>query len=123
MNKSVLEVLEQALTGSSEIHAPRMPVTSFDRVLGQLRSPIVPKLLGVVWHFGIDASKMNKSPTIGLGVDAVLGLISSELINEYGTLVSPDEQITVRWHLTEGWVVVAVQRKVLHGFMASPSVN
>ncbi len=123
MNKSVLEVLEQALTGSSEIVVPKLPVTRFDRALGKLRSHTVPKLMGVVWHFGSDSIKMNKSADIGIGVEAVLNLIKSELIVEYGHMLEPEEEVAVRWDSVDGLIVVAVSCEILRDFMASPRSN
>lgn len=123
MSNSVLEVVEQSLTGGLTVIMPGMSVTALDRVLGPLKSPIVPKLMAVVFHFGIDASKMNASPAVSVGVNAVINLIKSELINEYGAQISPDDEVAARWHDTQGWVVVAVSRKHLFGFTASPGVN
>lgn len=123
MSNSVLEVVERSLTGDFKVIMPSMSVTSYDRPLGPLKSPIVPKLMAVVFHFGIDASKMNASPAVSVGVNAVINLIKSELISEYGTQLKPDDEVAVRWHETQGWVVVAVSREHLSGFTAPPGVN
>lgn len=109
-NESVLEVLNRALLGEMEAEAFKLPVIPTDRVLGSLKSHLVPKLWAVVVHFKTKPSEINQLPNVNIGVEAVWGLIKSELLGERGGELKPNETITIRYESGK-WIVVAVPRK------------
>ena len=120
-SKSVLEVLNLALTDQMEDKAPKLNVQPTDRVLGELKNTLVPKLLTVVGHFGLAASQPGRAPLdINMGIEAILNLMISELVREYGSELRLEENITVRWK-EGGWVVVGVLTQTIAQFVEQPS--
>ncbi len=113
MEKSVLELLAEAMNGTLK-ESPLWPynLTQFDRILGPLKSPLVPKLITVMGVLGPKASSPNAAPNVGIGSEAVLSLMKSELVREYGSLLRPNEEIAVRSDGTN-WIVIAIHRSAL----------
>lgn len=123
MKNSVLELISAALRDELEDKAPKLPVQPVDRVLGPLKSPLVPKLVSVLGHIGLRASQMNAAPDLAIGNDALMSLMASELVREYGTKFNMHkEEITVR-HDGTRWVVVAVPQAVVGMFVRKPGMS
>lgn len=123
MNESVLELIAKALRDELPDMAPKMPVQPVDRILGPLKSTLVPKLVSVLGHVGIKASQLHASPHIAVGNDALMTLMESELLREYGLkLKAGREQITVRHDGTK-WVVVAVSTTIVGQFVREPGLS
>ena len=83
MKKSILELIALALNGQLEDKTQRSELLPSDEVLGELKSELVPKLLSVAGHITVRDLAQN-GPDHGFGVRALITLVQSELIVEYG---------------------------------------